>query len=89
MTTRWIRGVLRAAPSQAASRTVIKVGGSLLLRPEWPAELLTVVAAGPGPTTVVVGGGPVVDGLRAIDAACPGPVETMHRLAIDAMGITA
>jgi len=41
----------------------------------------------PGPL-VVVGGGRIVDGLRAIDAASPRPPGLMHDLAIDAMGLS-
>ena len=37
---------------------------------------------------MVVGGGPVVDGLRAIDAAARQPAAVMHELAIDAMSLT-
>jgi hypothetical protein len=47
------------------------------------------VAATAGPRVLVVGGGPVVDGLRAIDAAAPRPAGVMHWLAIEALGITA
>lgn len=89
MSDRWIRGVLRAAPITAAAGTVVKFGGSLLLRPTWPGDLRAIVVECGGPATVVVGGGPVVDGLRAIDAAAPGHDTVVHRLAIDAMGITA
>ena len=89
MTIGWMRGVIRSTTDAAVPRTVIKFGGSLLVRPAWRDELRTLVADCAGPTTIVVGGGPVVDGLRAIDAASPCPVEVMHRLAIDAMGITA
>jgi len=68
---------------------VIKFGGSLLTRPEWPEDLLDLVGSSRGSTTIVAGGGPVVDGLRAIDAACPRPAEVMHALAIEAMRVTA
>ena len=67
---------------------MLKVGGSLLDRPEWPAALAAVVVE-MQPTLVVVGGGAIVDGLRAIDAACPRPARLMHDLAIDAMSLTA
>jgi aspartokinase-like uncharacterized kinase len=68
---------------------VIKFGGSLLGRTSWPEELRTLVADFTGPTTIVVGGGAVVEGLRAIDAASPRPAAVMHQLAIEAMGVTA
>lgn len=90
MTARWRQGVIRGGALPPAPRTVIKFGGSLLTRPTWPEELRALVAAGrAGPTAIVVGGGPVVDGLRAIDAASPRPAHVMHRLAIEAMAITA
>jgi hypothetical protein len=89
MTTVWLRGVLRSTTGAAVPQTVVKFGGSLLVRPTWRDELRSLVAECVGPTTIVIGGGPLVDGLRAIDAASPCPVEVMHRLAIDAMGITA
>lgn len=86
----WIHGVIRAACTPpAAAATVIKFGGSLLVRPAWPDELHALLSLVPGPVTLVVGGGPVVDGLRTIDAACPRPAAVMHRLAIEAMGLTA
>lgn len=84
----WRCGELRVA-AVPVDRWVVKFGGSLLLRPRWPQELVELVAGLPGAVTVVVGGGPVVDGLRAVDAACPRPAHVMHALAIEAMGITA
>lgn len=89
MTAGWTRGVIRAARGPAVSRTVLKFGGSLLVRRTWRDELWSLVDDCIGPTTIVVGGGPLVDGLRAIDAASPRPADVMHRLAIDAMGVTA
>jgi len=89
MTVGWMRGAILGRENTAVPRTVIKFGGSLLGRARWPDELRTLVADCVGPTTIVVGGGAVVDGLRAIDAASPRPAVMMHRLAIEAMGITA
>jgi aspartokinase-like uncharacterized kinase len=89
MTAVWMRGVIRATTDTAIPRTVIKFGGSLLVRPAWRDELRSLVADSNGPTTIVIGGGPLADGLRAIDAASPYSAEVMHRAAIDAMGITA
>jgi hypothetical protein len=84
----WRRGVLRSAGPVAP--TVVKIGGSLLVRPDWPRLVSALVAsAAPLPCLVVVGGGPVVDGLRAIDAAASRPAPLMHELAIDAMRLTA
>jgi aspartokinase-like uncharacterized kinase len=89
MTTGWLRGVIRSTTGAVVPQTVVKFGGSLLVRRTWRDELRSLVADCIGPTTIVVGGGPVVDGLRALDAASPCSAEVMHRLAIDAMGITA
>ena len=89
MTAGWRRGVIRGGELPPAPRTVIKFGGSLLGRTSWPDELRTLVAGFAGPTTIVVGGGAVVEGLRAIDTASPRPAAVMHQLAIEAMGVTA
>jgi aspartokinase-like uncharacterized kinase len=88
MTAGWHVGPLRQPPAQPV-RWVLKFGGSLLTRPRWPEELRELVNLLPGSTTIVAGGGPIVDGLRAVDAACPRPADVMHALAIEAMGITA
>jgi len=89
MTAVWMQGVIRATTDTAIPRTVIKFGGSLLVRPTWRDELRSLVADSNGPTTIVIGGGRLADGLRAMDAASPYSAEVMHRAAIDAMGITA
>jgi dihydroneopterin aldolase len=69
---------------------VLKVGGSLLSWPEWPGLLDGLVAGmGDRGLAIVVGGGAVVEGLRAIDAAAPQPPQVMHELAIDAMHMMA
>lgn len=83
----WHAAAIRAGPPPSAC--VIKLGGSLLRRPDWPRLVATLVAADAPPRLLVVGGGAVVDGLRAIDAATPRPAPLMHRLAIDAMRLTA
>ena len=85
----WQQGVIRG-PSHSDDGTswIIKFGGSLLTRPRWPEELRILLAGVPGPATVVVGGGAVVDALRSIDGVNPRPADLMHRLAIDAMGLT-
>lgn len=74
-----------------AAGLVVKVGGSLFGRSDWPAlarDLLDVLGSAL-PCTFVIGGGAVVDGLRAIDARVRGDDRLVHRLAIDGMGITA
>jgi aspartokinase-like uncharacterized kinase len=89
MTARWAHGTIRGpATGNPARHCVVKIGGSLLGRPDWPHVLVTLLADRPSPL-IVVGGGPVVDGLRAIDAASSRPTDLMHRLAIDAMTLTA
>ncbi|MFM8292063.1 MAG: hypothetical protein ACKOC4_10240 [Planctomycetia bacterium] len=86
----WIRGFLRSTGGSPGHRPlVVKIGGSLLARPAWGTALAELVASAGGPCHLVVGGGPVVDGLRTIDAADPRPAATMHWLAIEALGITA
>lgn len=92
----WRMGILRdrgdACPPSPATGgpVVLKVGGSLLSRPDWPALLVPLLAAvGSRSCCLVVGGGPVVDGLRALDLAVPQSPCLMHDLAIDAMRLTA
>lgn len=77
--------------SSAAPRggLTIKFGGSLLTRADWPERLERLVRAVDGPWCLVVGGGPVVEGLRTLDAVRRQPAETMHGLAIRGMSITA
>ncbi len=94
MSAAWRFGVLRSAHGGPPPRgpLVVKIGGSLLGRPQWPdaiAALLEALRPRRRPLCLLIGGGRVVDGLRAIDAAAPQPAERMHRLAIDAMGLTA
>lgn len=89
MKARWRHGTIRGRSAAAAApRTVVKVGGSLLGRAAWPDEIAALLAE-LGPAVLVVGGGGVVDGLRAIDAASPRPPALMHELAIAAMTLTA
>ena len=77
-------------PSAAAPLLVLKIGGSLLSRPAWPALLTPLLTAcGPRPCCLVVGGGAVVDGLRTIDRIMPQSPPLMHDLAIDGMRLTA
>jgi len=69
---------------------VIKLGGSLLTcprlaerLPEWLAQQAEAA------NVIVIGGGPLVDVLRRLDAARPIAEETAHWLAIDAMSLSA
>jgi len=89
MSPRWHGGILRGAAERQPGPLVVKVGGSLLSRPGWPDELCGLLESWGGPLLLVVGGGPPVDGLRTIDAAAAAPPKLMHRLAIEAMGLTA
>ncbi len=89
MTARWLHGTIRKqATARPPLRCVVKIGGSLLRHSDWPGAIATLVADQASPL-VVVGGGPVVDGLRLIDTFSPRPPALMHRLAIDAMTLTA
>lgn len=90
MTDAWMHGVLRSA-GVASAHEIIKVGGSLLALPGWPALVAELVRdrAARRAVLVVVGGGAIVDGLRAIDLAAPQPPMTTHAVAIDLMGATA
>jgi hypothetical protein len=89
----WSRGMLRPCDDGAVAasrRLVVKVGGSLLSRPGWPARLAALIATlDRRVCRIVVGGGGVVDGLRSIDRAAPQPPELMHALAIECMRLTA
>ena len=83
------------AVSGPGAALVIRFGGSLLGRADWP-ELAASLLDGPilfgavgRPRTIVVGGGGVVEGLRDIDRTRPLDLRLVHRLAIECMGITA
>ena len=84
-----LRGADDLSPP-VAGLVVLKVGGSLLSRPDWPTLLASLIAAcSPRPCCLVVGGATVVDGLRVLDRAVPQAPQLMHDLAIDAMRLTA
>jgi aspartokinase-like uncharacterized kinase len=90
MTAGWRHGVLQgAAEIRTGSPLVVKLGGSLLARTAWATTIADLLAEQVHPYLLVVGGGPIVDGLRAIDAAAPQSAAAMHWRAIEAMGITA
>ena len=86
----WRGGPLVAAEgaSPRGGLRVVKFGGSLLERQDWPALAGALVAEFPS-CLLVVGGGSVVEGLRALDATAPGAPALVHRLALEGMGITA
>lgn len=89
MSALWHRGLLCGAAPPADRPTVIKWGGSLFARPSWPDDLRALLATVGSTTTLIVGGGPLVEGLRTIDRIRTGPAAAMHWLAIDAMSLTA
>jgi 5-(aminomethyl)-3-furanmethanol phosphate kinase len=90
MTSTWTCGVLRSTGAPAPHE-IIKLGGSLLMMPDWPTRVAELVRdrAAIRPVLIVVGGGAIVDGLRAIDAAAPQDAALVHGLAIELMGTTA
>lgn len=83
----WLIPPLSKVPAHAG--LTVKLGGSLLTRHDWPSRLAELLDGIATDVRIVVGGGPVVDGLRQLDAACRQPAEFMHRLAIEAMGMNA
>lgn len=96
MSLSWTTGdLVVAATPPAAAALVVKFGGSLFTRPSWPhdlralRDLLARLAETSCGCLVVVGGGPLVDGLRRMDAVSPQPARLMHDLAIACMGTTA
>jgi len=87
---RWTFGSLRTAAGEGTIE-VVKVGGSLLSLPGWP-DLVADLVHGRSSrrqVLIVVGGGAIVDGLRAIDGLALQPADTTHFLAIDLLGTTA
>ncbi|MCX7402117.1 MAG: hypothetical protein NTY87_03210 [Planctomycetia bacterium] len=94
-TNDWQMGVLRGNALEnellhAQRSLVLKLGGSLLAHAAWPRLVTNLLQSLPQrPLFVIVGGGAIVEGLRAIDAAAPQPSDVMHALAIHAMGLTA
>jgi aspartokinase-like uncharacterized kinase len=92
--TGWRSGVLgrrSGSPAIPAGPLVVKCGGSLLSRRGWPHLLrgLSPALAEVGEPLWVVGGGAIVEGLRAIDAAGQLDTTLVHQLAIDLMAATA
>jgi len=90
MTGAWMFGDLVAAVGDERCE-VVKIGGSLLTLPGWPALVASLVRdrASGRRVLVVTGGGAIVDGLRVIDGVAPQAVDTTHFLAIDLLGTAA
>lgn len=90
MNSVWQTGdLLVSGTPPAAAPPVVKFGGSLFSRPSWADDLRSLLAERTGGGLIVVGGGPLADGLRAIDATSRQSNQLMHALAIASMGITA
>lgn len=102
MTWGWQQGTLRRPTEPAAGacarpghadrpsgRVVVKLGGSLLAVSGWPAAVTSLITLLGRPSVIVVGGGAVVDGVRSLDEAARLHPAIAHRLAIDALRITA
>ncbi|MBI3840144.1 MAG: uridylate kinase [Planctomycetia bacterium] len=71
-------------------RRVIKLGGSLLDWPELvPSFRRWLSAQAAAVNVMVIGGGPIVDAIRRLDAQQQIAAEAAHWLSIRAMGLTA
>ncbi len=70
-------------------RRVIKVGGSLLLRPDLPESLsLWIARQSTAENLIVIGGGKLIDAIRQLDQLRPGdPIET-HWRCVDLLEVT-
>ena len=68
---------------------IIKLGGSLLNRPEWPASLTRWLKVQPKMRNIlVVGGGLAADAVRAFDKAHVLDPLASHRAAVEALGLS-
>jgi 5-(aminomethyl)-3-furanmethanol phosphate kinase len=90
MASTWMLGALRSTGGPSGLE-IVKLGGSLLGMHDWPTRVAELVRerGQERAIVIVVGGGAIVDGLRAIDAAAPQEAALMHGLAIELMGSTA
>ena len=89
----WQRGWLRQPRDRSKQlRVVVKIGGSLFSTSGWQHAVQSLIAhesLSNHSVVILAGGGPLVDGLRVIDANSSLPDSLMHDLALEAMGITA
>jgi aspartokinase-like uncharacterized kinase len=70
-------------------RRIVKVGGSLLGRGDFPDRFRDWYDRQPmAETLIVVGGGAVVDAIRQYDALRPGDPESIHWLCVDLLDAT-
>tara|TARA_Y100000385_G_scaffold175160_1_gene181063 strand:+ start:1415 stop:2050 length:636 start_codon:yes stop_codon:yes gene_type:complete len=90
---KWESGWLRRPDDKYSQQgLVIKIGGSLLTTSGWQHAVQAILAdesASEQSIVLISGGGAVVNGLRQIDTTTPSSGPLMHRLALEAMGITA
>ncbi len=69
---------------------VLKLGGSLLLLPDWPERLTAWLEAHPAPLNLLlVGGGQIVNAVRELDAQHDFHITFVHWLCIDLLSATA
>lgn len=69
---------------------VLKLGGSLLLLPDWPQRLMTWLEDQPAALNLLlVGGGKIVNAVRELDTQHSFPAAFSHWLCIDLMSATA
>ncbi len=69
---------------------VLKLGGSLLLIPDWPQRLQSWLAAHPAPLDLLlVGGGEIVESVRRLDTQHDFSASFSHWLCIDLLSATA
>ena len=68
---------------------VAKVGGSLFDVPDLPTRLRCWLDRQPGANVLIAGGGPFADVVRRVDATLSIGDSAAHRLAIDAMQMSA
>ncbi|MCC7338073.1 MAG: hypothetical protein IT422_23530 [Pirellulaceae bacterium] len=69
---------------------VLKLGGSLLLIPDWPRRLQSWLSSHPAPLDLLlVGGGEIVESVRRLDAQHGFPASFSHWLCIDLLSATA
>ena len=89
----WQRGWLRQPRDRSKQlRVVVKIGGSLFSTSGWQHAVQSLIAHESlfnHSVVILAGGGPLVDGLRVIDANSSLPDSLMHDLALEAMAITA
>jgi 5-(aminomethyl)-3-furanmethanol phosphate kinase len=68
---------------------ILKLGGSLLVRPEWPARLRAWLRTEPAAVNLlIVGGGEIVDAVRDLDAVHHLDQVELHWLCVDLLAAT-